>query len=181
LRASPVASAGLFFCLAFGYIPALAEDDAWADYRFFMGEWVGEGVGQPGHASGGFTLTPDLQGKVLVRRSRAVYPAAGGRQASTHDDLMVIYRQERGKLVKASYFDSEGHVISYSVSVSADKTGVVFLSDAQPSNPHFRLTYTKGKADTLSIKFEIAPPDKPDEFRTYLDGTVRRRGTGKPN
>jgi hypothetical protein len=181
LRVSPIASAGLLFFLAFGYIPAFAQVDAWADYRFFMGEWVGEGVGQPGHGSGGFSLTPDLQGKVLVRRSRAVYPAAGGRPASTHDDLMVIYRQERGKLVKASYFDSEGHVISYSVSVSADKTGVVFLSDAQPSTPHFRLTYAKGKADTLAIKFEIAPPDKPDEFKTYLDGTVRRRGTGKPN
>jgi hypothetical protein len=174
------AAAVFIVIFACGCAPALAEDDAWADFRFLMGEWVGEGQGQPGRGSGEFTLIPDLQGKVLVRRNRSEYPAAGGRPASTHDDLMVIYRQQLGEPVKASYFDSEGHVIQYTVSATADKERLVFLSEAQPSAPRFRLTYTKGKADTLSITFEIAPPDKPAEFKTYVDGIVRRKGTGKP-
>jgi hypothetical protein len=177
---SSSALAGFVFILACGFTPALAADDPWADFRFLMGEWVGNGQGQPGRGSGEFTLTPDLQGKVLLRRNRNEYPAAAGRPASTHDDLMVIYRQEPGQPVRASYFDSEGHVIQYSVEPSVDKERLVFLSEAQPSAPRFRLTYAKGKADTLSIKFEIAPPDQPDQFKTYVDGTVRRKGKGKP-
>src|SRR5205823_11916691 len=51
----------------------------WAAYRFLLGEWIGEGKGGPGQGKGAFSFTTELQGKVLVRRNRADYPAAGGR------------------------------------------------------------------------------------------------------
>jgi hypothetical protein len=180
LRVARTATAAFLLVIVCGPTLVRADADIWSDFRFLLGDWVGEGEGQPGRGLGGFSLVPDLQGKVLVRRSQSVYPAASGRPASTHDDLMVIFRQDGGTPVRASYFDSEGHVILYSVSVTPDKQSLIFISDNPPSMPQFRLTYAKGKSETVSIKFEIAPPGKLGEFKTYLDGNVRRKAQGEP-
>jgi hypothetical protein len=154
-----------------------AADDPWSEFRFLLGEWVGEG--KAGQGSGRFTLATELQGKILVRRHRAELPTAAGRPAATHEDLMVVYREPGGKQLKASYFDSEGNVIQYAVSASPDKQSLTFVSDPKPAAPRFRLTYTKEKEGTVAVKFEITPPGKPDGFRTYLEGSVRRIDTPK--
>lgn len=159
--------------LAPGYARATA-DDPWAPYRWLLGEWVGEGSGGPGQGSGGFTFTLELQEKVIVRKNHADYAAQGGRPAFRHDDLMVIARPEEGT-AKASYWDSEGHAIRYHVSPSPDGT-VTFLSDAAERGPRYRLTYTRGEGGTVAIKFEIAPPGKPDGFKTYIEARARRKG-----
>jgi hypothetical protein len=167
--------------LAAGSARAEAKDDPWAGFRFLLGEWVGEGDGAPGKGSGGFTLTPDLGGKILTRRNRAEYPAAGGRPAVVHEDLMVIHPSKDG--ARATYWDNEGHVIHYAATAAADGQGLTFVSDTVAGEPRFRLIYTKGEGDTVAIKFEIAPPGKPDAFKTYLEGKVRRKdasAAGKP-
>lgn len=173
----------LAFLLLFpivGSAPADTKDDSWAAFRFLLGEWVGEGDGKPGQGSGGFSFAPDLGGKVLVRKNRNDIPAANGRPAVTHGDLLIIYRGSDGKRNKAIYFDNEDHVIQYTVTASGDGNALTFVSDAVPSQPRFRLTYTKGKGETVSIKFEIAPPGKAEEFKTYLEGTARRKEKTKP-
>jgi hypothetical protein len=147
-------------------------DEPWAPYQFLIGEWAGDSDSDKG--SGKFTLEPDLDGKVLVRRNHADIPASQGRAAATHDDLMVIYREEPGKPSKAIYFDSEAHVIHYNVSFSDDKRTLTFLSDASQSGPRYRLTYVNTGPDAITIKFEIAAPGKADEFKTYLEGKARR-------
>jgi len=168
-------------------LPAAAADpDPWEDYRFLVGDWSGEGKGAPGAGKGQFSIRPDLQGKVLVRKHKAEVAAAGGRPASVHEDLMVIHAGGAGKGPRAVYFDSEGHVIHYALTLSADKQTVTFLSDATADQPRFRLSYTQQKEGKLAIKFEIAPADKPDAFETYLEGTaVRESGPAddakKPN
>ncbi len=161
---------------AWGY----ADDDPWKPYEFLIGQWTGDGGGEPGKGSGEFSFAWDLQKKVLVRKNRADFPAAGGRPAFSHEDLMVIYQGEPGGPGKAIYFDSEGHVINYAASVSDDKRTLTFLSEAAAAVPRFRLTYTKEKEDTVHIKFEIAPPGKPDEFKTYVEGGARRKDMPKP-
>jgi hypothetical protein len=157
--------------------PASAQEktDPWADYRFLLGEWVGEGEGEPGKSSAQFTFLTELDEKVLVRKHRAEIPAAGGRPAAIHEDLLIVYRGTDGKRTKAIYFDNEDHVIQYSVTLSDDKKSLVFVSDPDPSAPRFRLTYTKDKDESLKIKFEFAPPGKPDEFKTYVEGTARKK------
>jgi hypothetical protein len=157
-----------------------AVDDPWSDYRFLLGDWQGEGDGGPGKGSGGFSFARDLQGKVLVRKNRTDFPATSGRPASTHEDLMVVYPGEGGRNARAIYFDSEGHVINYVASFSSDKRTLTFVSDATPSTPRFRLSYTHGEGETLRIKFEIAAPGKPDEFKTYLEGAAHREERPRP-
>jgi len=158
----------MFLALSAGAAAPPPDDDAWKPYRFLAGEWTGEGAGEPGKGSGGFSFAWDLQEKVLVRRNRSEYPAAQGRPAASHEDLMVIYRADGRGPTKAIYFDSEGHVINYAVTFSDDQRTLTFLSDALPATPRFRLSYTKFGDDSMKIKFEIAPPGKPDSFKTYL-------------
>jgi acetyl esterase/lipase len=149
--------------------------DAWSPYRFLVGEWTGEGAGKPGQGAGAFSFAFALQEKVLVRKNRSDYPATKDRPAMAHEDLMVIYRGDNNQGTRAIYFDNEGHVIQYAVTFSDDRRTLVFLSEATPSTPRFRLSYSKRNGETLGIKFEIAPPGKPDAFSTYLEGTARRK------
>ncbi len=149
------------------------KDEPWAPLKFLVGEWIGVGDGQPGQGGGRCTFLPDLQGRVLVRKSYAEYPAAEGRPAFRHDDLMILYRDGGGAL-RADYFDNEGHVIRYSVRATGDSAE--FVSEASADAPRFRLTYVKSGPDELSLKFEIAPPGKPDAFKAYLDAKLRRAG-----
>ena len=166
----------LAFLLIFGGRAMAQQPDGsnWDGWRPLLGKWTAEGGGQPGQAgSGGFSFEHDLQGKVLVRRNYAEYPATAGKKASRHDDLMVIY-QEPGKGTWAVYFDNEGHVIHYSVSLSEDRKTITFLSDALPAAPRFRIIYTLLKDGSLDIEFDIAPPGKPDSFSKYVEGKARR-------
>ena len=127
----------------------------WTDMKMLMGEWTGEGFGKPGTGTGEFSFVPELQGKILVRHSFAEYPGA------RHDDLMIVYRE--GDTTRADYYDSEGHVIRYTV--KADNQHIVFLSEGPPG---YRLTYTALPEEKLRVQFEIAS-------KTYLDGICRRK------
>jgi len=149
---------------------AVGFSQDWGPAQFLAGHWTGEGTGQPGSGTGAFSFAPDLAGHVLVRKSFADYPAAGGKPAFRHDDLMMIYRDETSHALQAIYFDSEGHVIRYTV--SPDGPTLVFLSDGDASQMRYRMTYTLTGKDNLKFKFEIAPPAK--DFTTYIEAGAHR-------
>ena len=143
--------------------------DAFAPVRFLAGAWTGEGSGSPGTSVGAATFRFELDGRVLVRRSHAEVAATKGRPAFRHEDLMTVFI-EAGRL-KAHYLDNEGHGIRYAVSEVAD--GVAFTSEPGPG-PRFRLSYLRRPGGAVAVRFEIAPPDKPDAFSPYLEGLTRR-------
>src|SRR5262245_9916089 len=147
----------------------------WDSLRFLVGEWLGEGSGAPGEATGGFSFNFDLQGKILVRKSRADYQATKDKPAYSHTDLMVIYQEPEGKAARAIYFDNEGHVIHYGISLSKDQKSLILVSDVSPSSPRFRFIYGKSTNDRLTFEFDIAPPGKPESFSKYIEGTARRK------
>jgi hypothetical protein len=160
------------FLVALCLIPLLAQPampaDRFGSLAFLIGEWIGQGSGSPGEGAGGFSFLPDQDGKILIRKNRAEYPAANGRPAYSHTDLMIVYQEDAQ--LRAIYFDTEDHVIHYTVEPSPDGDTVRFVS------ANYRLTYRKTGPDTLALKFEIAPPDKPGAFQTYIDATARRLG-----
>jgi hypothetical protein len=133
---------------------------------FLEGAWTAEPDARG--ATGQFTLAPELSGAVLVRRNRLAVPAGEGRPASVHEDLMVIWAE--GAELRADYWDDEGHVIRYAVRTGTDRAE--FLSGGP--GPRFRLTYLLVAADLVEVKFEIAPPGKPEAFAPYLSGRARR-------
>lgn len=149
--------------------PASKPDDRWAPLAFLIGEWTGEGGGDPGQGTGGFSFLPGQDGKILIRKNRADYPAAKDRPAFSHTDLMIVYKEPGESKLRAIYFDMEDHVIHYTVEPSGDGNSVQFVSE------NFRLTYRKTGLDRLALKFEIAPPGKPGAYATYIDATARRK------
>lgn len=159
----------------FAGVPAIAQPALpavdWKDWTPMLGEWEADTTG-PGSPTGGFTLAPDLQGRVLVRKNHAQYPKKDTHPAVSHDDLMVIYRD--GDATRADYWDSEGHLIRYVAAVDKGKS-FTFLSDAVPGQPRFRLTYVVTSASVLSLRFEIATPNAPDQFKPYIQATVHRK------
>ena len=147
---------------------SLATPTALAPLQFLLGEW--EGVGDQAGATGRFTFAPGVQDRVVVRTNYSNTPASGSTPASRHDDLMVIYVD--GGLVKADYFDNEGHVIRYVAEIRAGQ--VVFLSEIRASEPRYRLAYARASATTLDGSFAVAPPGHPDAFSPYLSWTARK-------
>lgn len=165
-----------FRAVSLSLIALLALAQAPSDpLDFLVGDWVGEGSGEPGQGTGGSSMHWDLQHKILVRTNYAEYPQAGGRPAISHQDLMIIYADDSDKGRRAIYFDSEGHVINYAVTVSVDGNAVEFLSESRPGASRYRFTYRKTSSRALKLSFDIAPPDQPDAFKTYTDGTIRRK------
>jgi hypothetical protein len=160
----------LALALAFAAGAARAEDkkSPLEALEPLVGQWEGEGAGQPGATKGApFEFRFELEGRLLVRRSSSDYPAHDGRKASHHEDLLVIWADE-AKLF-AKYWDNEGHVIDYAVTHTGSH--VQFLSSGAPA---FRLIYELVEKDSLKIEFGISPAGKPDGFKTYLSGTARR-------
>jgi len=160
-------------------IPGLRASPAnkqagWGAVQYLVGDWTGEGGGEPGQGNGSFSFKPDLQGKILVRKNRAEYPATKDRAAFVHEDLMVVYRGAPDTGLRAIYFDSEGHAIQYEVQAPADGSAVVFVSGAEASAPRYRLTYTRVDQDHVKIKFEIAPSGRPEQFASYIEAGARR-------
>jgi hypothetical protein len=147
-----------------------AQPDPFSGLRFLVGEW--QAVDTPAGESGAFTFKLAVQDHVLIRTNEADYATAKERPASRHDDLLVIY-VENGSL-RGDYFDSEGHVIRYAVQPRG-QNAVAFVSDANPREPRYRLTYSAESDGVLSGSFEIASPGSPDDFKPYLSWKARRR------
>ena len=157
------------------FLPArqASEFPDWDFWRGLLGEWAGGGGGDPKQGVGSFMFAFDLQGRILVRRNRTDFPATKDRPSFSHEDLMIVYPAP-GNLSRAVYFDNEGHVIHYAVTVSPAKRKATLISDPDPLVPRFRLTYQLTGSDAVTVRFEIAPPGKPDDFSLYLQGTARR-------
>jgi len=138
-------------------------------FGFLLGDW--DAVPGPAGETGGFGFKSSVQGRVMVRTNYANYPASAGKPASRHDDVMVMAAD--GDIIRADYFDSEGHVIRY-VARSPAARQVELVSEIKSGEPRYRLRYRMEADDTLHGEFEIAPPGKPDAFSRYLEWTARR-------
>ena len=164
----------ILLCVVLSILPQQAPEKAnpspFDALEFLLGDW--EALSKPGEATGSFSFTREVQGRVITRHNHADYPAANGRPASTHDDLMVIY--QGGTVLRANYFDNEGHIILYTVQSSAEGQ-VTFVSEALSNAPRYRLSYAKLPNGNVRGKFEIAPPGKPDGFTEYLAWEAKRK------
>jgi len=167
----------LLLLLAFSPVQAQqSQSNKWKDFDLLLGEWTWSGGGQPGQAKGTSTVEPDLNGTGLLRKVHLDYPASKDRAAFSHDDLLYVYHDPADDSLRAIFFDGENHVIRYAVTVAPDGDSIQFLSDAAPSGTRARMTYTRTGADSVTEKFELAPPGKPDQFATYVEFVAKRIG-----
>jgi hypothetical protein len=146
------------------------QNDSWNKWSWLIGEWTGEGSGQPGLGGGIFSFRPDLDKKILVRKSHSEYPASENKPKVIHDDLMIIYPDQSGNPINAIYFDNEGHTINYTISYP--NKSIVLTSEKARNIPVFRLTYTLLGNDTVNTKFEMSQDGV--KFIVYIEGKSRR-------
>lgn len=151
-------------------VSAQQKNDPFEKWNYLIGDWIGEGNGQPGNGEGKFTIEKDLDGKVLVRKNHTVFPATSNSQERVHDDMLIVYSGAMNNQQEAIYFDNEGNTIKYKVSFN-DKS-IILTSDISTSAPRFRFTYTFIDAKTANASFEMASPQAPEEFKMYLQGKV---------
>ncbi len=163
-------SLATIFILLFSSIAFAQQTGSWNKWVWLIGEWQGEGDGNPSHGSGGFTLKPDLNEKILVRKAHSEYPATANKPATIHDDLMIIYPDYSGSSSKAIYFDNEGHTINYSISYS--DSSIIMTSEKNQNMPVFRLTYRLLSDNNVNTKFEMSQDGI--TFSTYVEGKSKK-------
>jgi hypothetical protein len=150
------------------YLIGQQTNSSWEKWNHLIGEWVGEGSGQPGQNEGKFSFQTDLDGKILVRKNHTVFPETSTTKAMVHDDLLIVYPGAPGEPKEAIYFDNEGNTIKYKVSFT--DSSVVLTSDPSAKAPRFRLSYLTIDSKTVNITFEMASPQEPEIFKMYLSG-----------
>ncbi len=150
---------------------AAAKPDPFAELRFLVGTWqLADSTGAPGKAGAGeFSFRAELDGRTLVRRNVADYPAQEGRPAFRHEDNLTVYAD--GGALRALYLDNEGHAIHYLVSALPGERGIRFLSEGP--GPRFRMEYRPAAAGTVDFSFDLAAPGK--DFSNYIKASVRRK------
>jgi hypothetical protein len=166
-----IAGACLFAVAASGAAQSIAPTTLDA-LQFMQGKWVGDGTSELGQGSGYFSFEPALNGKAWLRRNRSEYPATTDRPAAVHEDLMIVYVD--AGVVRAFYTDTENHTIPYRVAIGADTATVIFLSEPPAGQPKYRLTYVRLDTTHMTVALEMAPPDRAADFRTIVEGRVRR-------
>ena len=149
---------------------------SWEPLQFLLGSWSSPLSGQPGQGvSGATTFSFDLDGRIMVRRSRAEFaPGPGEAQGLVHEDLLVIYQLPGEPPFRAIYFDNEGHTIHYSLRFPEKQPGVVFESESGLPGPRARLVYELSEEDTLATEFFVAAPG--GELLSHVKGTVKKVG-----
>lgn len=158
------------FLLAFTITSFGQNNISWEKWNRLIGEWKGEGGGQPGQGGGTFSFSFDLDNKIVVRKSHSFYPATDNKPEVIHDDLMIIYPDGNTDKTKAIYFDNEGHIINYDVTYT-DRS-ITLTSIKVPDSPVFRLTYTLLENEILNTKFEMSRDGI--NYITYIEGNSKK-------
>jgi hypothetical protein len=165
---SVVACIALSFCVAApGARDAAAQGvDPWKPLAFLDGTWAATVQGGAVTAVGRYTFRRELAGHVLARHGVSYAGCKGPKDFDcAHGDLLYVFEEASGQPLKAIYFDNEGHVLHYAITVPAPNE-VVFLSEPAPG-PAFRLVY-KLEGAVMSGKFQVLPPGQ-SEWRSYLE------------
>ncbi len=149
--------------------------DPWAALRFLEGTWSAHTLGGSAGAQGSsaYTFKAELKHHVLVRHSED-YAACKGPASfdCEHSDVLYVYQQAEGQPLRAIYFDNEGHVIHYEVSIP-NPNKAVFISDASLPGPQFRLVYELKDA-MMSGKFQMRMSEQA-EWKSYLEWTGAKK------
>jgi hypothetical protein len=145
-----------------------APTDPWTALGFLEGTWAAhtQGGSAGAQSNGTYTFKSELKHHVLVRRSDSAACKGPADYDCEHSDVLYVYRDAENRPLKAIYFDNEGHVIHYGV-FTPDSTTAMFVSDASPSGPQFRLVYEL-KAAVMSGKFQMRMPGQA-EWKSYLE------------
>jgi hypothetical protein len=169
------ALSGLALCIATltcAQTVAPAAAVPFAALAFLEGNWSATSTGQGAAASGSYRFTRELGGHVLARHARTAECKGGATLDCEHGDLLYVYAEGPGQALRAIYFDSEGHVLHYTVSTPQPDT-VEFVSEAAEPGPRFRLMYALA-GGVMKGRFQMQAPGQ-TAWRSYLEWSGSRQ------
>ena len=136
--------------------------------KFLEATWDAKTPGGPAGppVSGTYVFRRELNGHVLARHSSSDSCKGPSDFDCDHHDLLYIFADSGAPQLKAIYFDNEGHVIHYDVSMPTP-TSVVMMSDPAVPGPRFRLS-SELKDAVMSGKFQMQMPGQ-SEGKSYLE------------
>lgn len=155
--------------------PSSENADPLKALSFLEGTWQAKTQGGSAGAetSGTYVFQRELKSHVLARHSQSSASCKGPAAFDCeHNDLFYVYVDPERPGLKAIYFDNEGHVIHYDVSVP-DSATAIFQSDGPGHGPQFRLIYELRNA-VMSGKFQMRVPGQKD-WKSYLEWSGPRQ------
>lgn len=146
------------------------RDSLWLTLKPFVGEWKGEGGGQPGKGKYERSYQFILNKRFIEIRNKSTYePTTQHPNGEVHEDIGYFSYDNSRKIFMLRQFHVESFVIQYRIdSISPDKKTIVFLSESIeniPSGYRAKETYRLIGDDEIEETFEISEPNK--DFAIY--------------
>jgi hypothetical protein len=151
--------------------------DVWQPLRVFVGNWRGQGAGEPGKGDYERTYRFIFNERFIeIKNTSRWLPTTQNPKGEVHEDLGYLSYDKSRKTFVLRQFHIEGFVNQYRLeSISEDGRKIVFISEAIeniPSGWRARETYEILGNDEFSETFWLAPPDK--EFEVYTKAALKR-------
>jgi hypothetical protein len=146
------------------------RDSLWLPLKPFVGNWKGEGGGEPGKGKYERSYQFILNKRFIEIRNKSTYePTAQNPKGEVHEDIGYFSYDNGRKTFMLRQFHIEGFVNQFKLdSISPDKKTLVFVTESIENIPAgFRAkeTYRLLSDDEIEETFEIAEPGK--EFSVY--------------
>lgn len=154
------------------------RDSIWKPMKFFLGEWVGTGEGDPGKADYQRSYQIVLSERFIEIKNKSTWlPTGKNPKGEVHEDIGYISYDKGRKTFVLRQFHIEGFVNQYRLdSISADGKTIIFISESIeniPSGWRAKESYQILNDNEFTEKFELAEPNK--DFEVYSKATMKRK------
>lgn len=144
--------------------------DPWIPFKSFIGEWTGQGGGEPGKGNYERSYQFIMNGRFIEVHNKSTYPpSASNAKGEVHEDLGYISYDRSLKKFRLRQFHIEGFVNQYLLdSISPDQKTIVFVTESIENIPagwKAKETYRVLSENELEETFELAEPGK--EYQVY--------------
>lgn len=151
--------------------------DPWVSFKSFIGEWTGQGGGEPGQGNYERSYQFIMNGKFIEVRNKSTFePSASNAKGEVHEDLGYISYDRSLKKFRLRQFHIEGFVNQYLLdSISPDQKTIVFVTESIENIPagwKAKETYRILSDKELEETFELAEPGK--EYQVYSKVLLKR-------
>jgi len=153
------------------------QDSIWQPFKFFVGNWQGQGGGEPGIGEYERAYQFVLGKKFIEVRNKSTYPPSDNYpKGEVHENIDFFSYDKGRQSFVLRQFHIEGFVNQYKLeSISADGKRIVFVSEAIENIPagwRAKETYQILNDNQFQETFELAEPNK--EFNVYTTVTLTR-------
>jgi hypothetical protein len=144
-------------------VEGVRPDPAWEP---FVGRWLDRD--DAGALRGVVTFSPVAGGHLLLRRVALLAGEFAG-----HENIMLITPASEGRAAECMYYDTEGYIVLYTATPSADGRGFELESEPVEGAPRYRQTWRFDDPDTLRVAFAFAAAGG-GEPEPHSGGALRR-------